>query len=119
MAKQAAATLDGCFHALAHPVRRGMLEHLERGPATVGTLAKPFDLASPTISKHLRVLEDAGLVVRERVGREHLMSIQAAPLLDATSWLSHYSRFWHDRLDALDELLASLDNARHPKDSMG
>lgn len=109
MAKQAAA-LDGCFHALAHPIRRGILERLMAGPATVGAVSGGFEVAAPTISKHLAVLEEAGLVVRQRDGREHVLTLKASPLLDATSWLARYHRFWDGRLDALEELVARLDD---------
>jgi DNA-binding transcriptional ArsR family regulator len=111
MANRGTVALDGCFHALAHPIRRGILERLEGGSATVGSVADAFHVAAPTISKHLSVLEDAGLVARKRVGREHYLTLRAAPLLDATSWLARYSRFWDERLDALEELVASLDES--------
>lgn len=109
MAKQTVA-LDGCFHALSHPIRREILERLEKGSATVGSVSEAFDVAAPTISKHLAVLEDAGLVARKRIGREHYLTLKAAPLLDATSWLARYRRFWDERLDALEELVARLDD---------
>lgn len=110
MANQRTAGLDDCFRALAHPLRREILDRLVDGPATVGTVSNRFRVAAPTISKHLDVLEDAGLVKRERVGRDHILTLQAAPLRDATSWMSRYSRFWDERLDALEELVAKLDD---------
>lgn len=110
MAKQS-ASLDDCFQALSHPTRRAILDRLTRGPATVGDVSEAFDVAAPTISRHLDVLEKAGLVARERIGRDHFLALRAAPLRDANSWLSRYSRFWHERLDALEELVAKLDDA--------
>lgn len=110
MANRRAAELDGCFRALAHPLRREILDRLVAGPATIGTVSEGFRVAAPTISKHLDVLEGAGLVKRERVGRDHILTLKADPLRDATSWMSRYSRFWDERLDALDELVAKLDD---------
>ena len=110
MANRGSAALDGCFHALAHPIRRGILDRLVHGPATIGVVCEDFHVAAPTISKHLGVLEDAGLVTRERVGRDHILTLKAAPLREATTWMSRYSRFWDERLDALDELVARLDD---------
>jgi DNA-binding transcriptional ArsR family regulator len=110
MANRRAAELDGCFRALAHPLRREILDRLVAGPATIGTVSEGFRVAAPTISKHLDVLEEAGLVKRERVGRDHILALKADPLREATSWMSRYSRFWDERLDALDELVAKLDD---------
>lgn len=110
MANRRAAELDGCFRALAHPLRREILDRLVAGPATIGTVSEGFRVAGPTISKHLDVLEGAGLVKRERVGRDHILTLKADPLRDATSWMSRYSRFWDERLDALEELVAKLDD---------
>lgn len=110
MANRRPAALDGCFHALSHPTRREILERLVDGPATIGAVCEDFDVAAPTISKHLGVLEDAGLVKRERVGRDHILTLKPAPLRDATSWMARYSRFWDERLDALEELVARLDD---------
>lgn len=111
MANRRAAQLDGCFRALAHPLRREILDRLVDGPATIGTVSAGFRVAAPTISKHLDVLEDAGLVKRERVGRDHILTLKADPLRGATSWMTRYSRFWDERLDALEELVARLDDA--------
>jgi DNA-binding transcriptional ArsR family regulator len=110
VANRRSAALDGCFHALAHPIRRAILDRLVYGPATIGVVCEDFYVAAPTISKHLGVLEDAGLVTRERVGRDHILTLKAAPLREATTWMSRYSRFWDERLDALDELVAKLDD---------
>lgn len=114
MAKPATVVaLDECFRALAHPTRREILDRLMRGPATVGSVTADFGVAAPTISKHLGVLEDAGLIVRQRVGREHYLALKASPLRDANSWLTRYHRFWSERLDALEELVAKLDDQDH------
>lgn len=80
------------------------------GPAPIRAVCEDFDVAAPTISKHLGVLQDAGLVKRERVGRDHILTLKPAPLRDATSWMSRYRRFWDERLDALEELVARLDD---------
>jgi DNA-binding transcriptional ArsR family regulator len=110
VAKSKSTALDSCFHALSHPIRREILDQLVKGPATVGAVSRGFQVAAPTISKHLGVLEDAGLITRVRLGREQRLTLKAVPLQDATSWLARYSRFWDERLDALDELVARLDD---------
>lgn len=110
VANQRSAALDGCFHALSHPLRRKILDRLVQGPATVGAVSGDFRVAAPTISKHLGVLEDAGLLKRERIGRDHILTLDPAPLRGATSWMSRYQRFWDERLDALEELVAKLDD---------
>src|SRR2546430_13858294 len=93
--------LDAIFAALAHPIRRAILEQLAGGEATVGELAKPHDVSLPAISKHLRVLEDAGLLVVEPEGRVHRCQIDAAPLSAAFGWLTRYRVLWEDRFDRL------------------
>lgn len=110
MANRSSAALDRCFHALAHPIRREILDRLVDGPATIGSVSEDFRVAAPTISKHLSVLEDAGLVKRERIGRDHYLALTAAPLKQANSWTARYHRFWLERLDALEELVAKLDD---------
>lgn len=93
--------LDAIFAALAHPIRRAILEQLAGGDATVGELAKPHDVSLPAISRHLRVLEDAGLLVVEPEGRMHRCQIDAAPLSAAFGWLTRYRVLWEDRFDRL------------------
>lgn len=110
VAKRRTAELDLCFRALAHPIRRDILDRLVDGPATIGAVSEGFRVAAPTISKHLDVLADAGLVTRERRGREHILTLTADPLRHATSWMTRYSRSWDERLDALEELVAKLDD---------
>jgi len=99
--------LDAVFAALASPTRRAMLAALARGTHTVSDLAAPFDVSLPAISKHLRVLEDAGLIARRRQGRRQQCRLVAGPMRDAAAWITRYRRFWEDRFDALDEYLAA------------
>lgn len=98
-------SLDGTFAALADPTRRAILARLRRGPQRVGDLATPFEMSLNGISKHVRVLERAGLVRREVRGREHHLHLRAVPLRDAACWTDAYRGFWEGRLDALDALL--------------
>jgi DNA-binding transcriptional ArsR family regulator len=93
--------LDATFGALADPTRRAIISRLARGDATVGELARPFGVSRPAISKHLRVLERAGLVRREREGRVSRCELDAAALGEAGEWVERYREFWNARLDAL------------------
>jgi DNA-binding transcriptional ArsR family regulator len=95
------ARLDLAFGALADTTRRAILKRLSAGAVTVGELAEPFDMSRPAISKHLRVLERAGLVQTDREGRISRCSLNAAGLREATSWVDEYRVFWEDRLEAL------------------
>jgi len=97
--------LDGIFHALADPTRRAIIGALAGGPKTVGEISQPFDISLPAISKHLKVLERARLVTRQVRGREHHCRLNPQSLASAHDWLSFYSGFWRERLDALDALL--------------
>ncbi|MFO1039381.1 MAG: metalloregulator ArsR/SmtB family transcription factor [Geminicoccaceae bacterium] len=101
--------LDAVFHALGDPTRRQMLLDLARGERTVGQLAEPFAMSLAAASKHIKVLEGAGLVRREVRGRTHLCRLDPGPLASAHQWLSFYERFWTDRLDALERLLREED----------
>jgi DNA-binding transcriptional ArsR family regulator len=103
------AELDGAFHALAHPARRGMLRRLAGGELTVGELAEPVEMSLAAASKHVQVLERAGLVRRTVDGRRHLCRLDPAPLAGAAEWLRFYERFWSERLDDLQELLENDD----------
>ena len=94
-------TLDRTFGALADSTRRALLRRLSEGDATVGELAKPFDISRPAISKHLRVLEYAGLVRRARDGRLSRCALEAQPMRDAAEWVDGYRRFWEAQLDSL------------------
>ena len=105
------ATLDATFSALSDPTRRAIVARLAAGEATVGELASPFRISLPAISKHLRVLEDAGLLAREKIGRTHHCRLNAAPLRDATAWLMRYRQFWEDQFDALEAFLERTADA--------
>jgi DNA-binding transcriptional ArsR family regulator len=99
------AQLDLAFGALSHPIRRGILARLATGEATVSELAKPFKVSAPAISKHMRILEEAGLLSRRKQGREHHCRLEAKRMQQAERWLEHYRKFWNDRLDALERYL--------------
>jgi DNA-binding transcriptional ArsR family regulator len=96
------------FGALADPIRRAILIRLSEGEASVAELAAPFSVSQPAISKHLKVLEHAGLVSRSRRATARLSRLEAEPLRDVTTWLARYQRFWDQSHERLDELLATL-----------
>jgi DNA-binding transcriptional ArsR family regulator len=96
------AELDRIFFALADPTRRAILRGLTRGPATITEIATPFSVSLNAVSKHVMVLERAGLLHREIKGREHYCWIEAHPLRKADLWLEYYRRFWEQRMDALE-----------------
>jgi len=98
--------IDAVFSALADPTRRAILDRLSRGQARVTDIAAPFDMSLAAVSKHLRTLEQAGLVRRSRSGREHTLTLNARPLRQVARWTSHYERFWNERLDRLESLFA-------------
>lgn len=108
------AQLNDLFRALADPTRRAMLQDLANGPRTVGELAAPYAISLAGASKHLQVLEQAGLVDRQVQGRVHTCRLDAAPLHEGVEWLRHYERFWTNRLDALDALLRAADAPATP-----
>lgn len=97
--------LDHIFTAIADPTRRAILAALSRRPATITEIARPFPVSLNAISKHVMVLERAGLIRREVVGREHHCSLRVKPLRDAAAWLDHYRAFWEARLDSLERHL--------------
>jgi DNA-binding transcriptional ArsR family regulator len=97
--------LDLTFSALSDPTRLALLDRLREGEFTVSELAEPFDMSLSAVSKHLRVLEDAGLIRREVEGRVHHISLDASPLADIADWAEEYRRFWEERLAALDSYL--------------
>ncbi len=109
--------LDGTFAALADPTRRAILARLTRGEATVTELAEPFAMSQPAISKHLKVLERAGLVARGRDAQRRPCRLVAEPLKDATEWLGDYRRFWDETFSRLDLVLD--DVVRHPEQQAG
>jgi DNA-binding transcriptional ArsR family regulator len=100
--------LDAVFGALADPTRRAILTRLTQGEASVAELAKPFTVSQPAISRHLRVLEQAGLISRSRKATARLSHLEAEPLKEATVWLAGYREFWEESYERLDELLATL-----------
>lgn len=101
--------LDALFSALSDPTRRAMLESLADHPRSVGELAAPFDISLAGASKHIQVLERAGLVRREVSGRVHTCHLEAQPMHAGAEWLRHYERWWTRRLDALEALLQAED----------
>ena len=103
---KSATDLDEVFGALSDPTRRQILTTLAKGERTVSELAEPFQMSLPAISKHLGVLERAGLINRERQGRVRRCSLEPEPLADALEWIAAYGRFWEERLESLDLLLA-------------
>ncbi|MEY2609272.1 MAG: hypothetical protein QOH31_7169 [Verrucomicrobiota bacterium] len=100
-----AASLDEIFAALSDPTRRRILDLLARAELCVTDLAKPFSISLPAISKHLRVLERAGLIKRERDGRVHRLRLEAKPMRDAAAWIERYRGFWEGQFDALADYL--------------
>ena len=100
--------LSTVFSALADPTRRAILERLRRGEATVTELAEPFAMSLPAVSKHLKVLERAGLISRGREAQWRPCRLEASTLKDATTWLDAYRRLWEESLDRLDEYLTEL-----------
>ncbi len=108
------AELDVTMLALADPTRRAILRRLAAGEARVTELAQPFAMSLNAVSKHIRLLERAGLVQRRRAGREHFLSFDAGPLEAATRWIEEQREFWAARLDALEALLEAEDRAGPP-----
>ncbi len=106
--ERAREQLNLVFGALSNPTRRDLLAQLGRAPASISELAAPFRMSLPAVSKHLRVLERAGLVRRQIDGRVHRCTLETAPLQEAEQWLAHYRGFWTDTLEAL---------ARHVEDT--
>jgi DNA-binding transcriptional ArsR family regulator len=102
----AAGTLDATFGALSDATRRGILAQLATGETTVSELAAPYEMSLPAVSKHLRVLEGAGLVTRHKDGRVHRCRLIAEPMKDAAAWIERYRVFWEEQFDALERYLA-------------
>jgi DNA-binding transcriptional ArsR family regulator len=102
--------LDATFAALADSTRRAILARLSTGEASVTELAKPFDMSLPAISKHLKVLERAGLIARGRDAQWRPCRLDAGPLKDVADWVDHYRRFWEESFDRLDEYLREIQN---------
>ncbi|WP_108960834.1 ArsR/SmtB family transcription factor [Leptospira ellinghausenii] len=103
-------TLDATFSALADPTRRAILMHLAKKDLTVMELTKPFQMSQPAISKHLKILEEAGLITTTRRAQERPRRLQTAPLKEAVDWMEKYRQIWEKRYQALDGLLEELQN---------
>ncbi len=111
------AQLDAVFGALADPTRRAILARLTGGEASVAELAAPFPMSQPAVSRHLKVLEDAGLITRSRQATARLSHLRAEPLREAVSWLAAYREYWEESYQRLDELLATtLGEERERRD---
>jgi len=113
--------ISAVFGALADPIRRAILARLTEGDANVAALASPFSVSQPAISRHLKVLEQAGLISRRRRATARFSHIEAEPLRQATAWLARYQEFWEERHDRLDALLVALQDDHtdrpHPANS--
>src|SRR3954451_20009632 len=106
--------LDTTFRALADPTRRGMLASLALGEKSIGELGKPFRMTFAGAAKHVKVLEGAGLIARRKVGRTHLISIDAQPLEEPERWLRQWENFWNARLDRLEALIEHDKSKENP-----
>jgi DNA-binding transcriptional ArsR family regulator len=111
MVNYSSESLDAVFSALSDSTRRAILERLVRGEASVSELAEPFKMSLPAVSKHLRILENVGLIAREKEGRINYVHLVAAPMKDAAQWLDHYRKFWDAQLDGLADYLAATSEA--------
>jgi len=109
--------LDATFAALADPTRRSILARLSNGEASVAELAEPFEMSQPAISKHLKVLERAGLITRSRAAQRRPRRLEAQPLAEATEWLENYRRFWESNFEQLDAVLDELKSQVEPNPS--
>jgi len=107
--------LSNTFAALADPTRRAILARLATGEAAVTELAEPFDMSLPAISKHLKVLERAGLIARSRDAQWRPCHLEPAPLRDAADWIGHYKKFWEESFDRLDDYLRELKKKEREK----
>jgi DNA-binding transcriptional ArsR family regulator len=116
MVKYTPRTLDKTFSALSDPTRRALLARLAEGDASVSELAAPFAMSLPAISKHLRVLEQAGLIERTKDGRVHRLRLVAQPLHDAAAWIAHYRHFWEQQLESLADYLRDLHSEEAPEE---
>lgn len=117
MVNYSSERLTTVFLALADPTRRAILDRLAHGEASGTELAQPFAISVPAISKHLRVLERADLILHRKDGRTHRFRLAAGPMRDAAAWLEHYRRFWEAQFDSLETyLLATSDKEHDPDD---
>jgi DNA-binding transcriptional ArsR family regulator len=115
MVSEQPAGLDGVFHALADPTRRAMLRSLAAGEQNIGALAAPFRMSFAAASKHVRVLEQAGLVRRRIEGRSHVCRLNPSPLESIKEWLRFYEGYWAAKLDTLEAALRQDDRAHSPR----
>jgi DNA-binding transcriptional ArsR family regulator len=105
MVNYADRRMDAVFSALADSTRRGMIRRLSRGPATIGELGRPYPITKPAITRHVKILEGAGLVRRERDGRLHVCSLRAEQMREAEAWIERYRTFWEGSLGSLAKLV--------------
>ena len=106
------ATLDRSFDALAHPARRAIVARLAGGPATVGEASRGLALSKPAVTKHLKVLEETGMISRTVIGRTHRLELRTEPLAAAEQWLERYRALWEAKFDAVERHLAQEDERR-------
>jgi DNA-binding transcriptional ArsR family regulator len=114
--------LSATFAALADPTRRAILARLLSGECSVGELAEPFDMSMPAVSKHLRVLERAGLIAQRRDAQRRQCRLEAGPLKDVAEWTERYRQLWEERLDRLDEYVQKLqakEKKKHGRNQQG
>jgi DNA-binding transcriptional ArsR family regulator len=116
MVNDSPGQLDIIFFALADPTRRAILERLSHGEASGTELAQPFSISVPAISKHLRVLERADLILHRKEGRTHLFRLTAGPMREAAVWLEHYRQLWEAQFDLLDTYLHATSEEEHNPD---
>ena len=107
--------LDSAFSALSDPTRRAIVERLARGPRRVTELAEPFEMSLAAVSKHIQVLERAGLVKRTREGREHVLSLDARPMREVARYASKFEKFWNERLDRLEAFVTLVEKQKEKK----
>lgn len=117
MVNDSAQRLDTVFLALSHPTRRAILERLTQGEASGTELARPFSTSVPALSKHLRVLENADLILHRKDGRVHRFRLAAGPMRDAAVWLDQYQHFWDTQFDALANYLESSSDEEKDVDA--
>ena len=117
MVKYSSRMLNRTFAALADPTRRRILAHLARGDRCVTDLARPHAMSLPAVSKHLRVLENAGLIRRKRYGRVHQLKLEAMPMKKAAQWVEEYRRFWESSLDRLARYLEKTNKQPEKKET--
>jgi DNA-binding transcriptional ArsR family regulator len=115
MVNISAAKLDVIFSALSDPTRRAMLQRLTKGEMSVMELAAPFAISKPAVTKHLKVLENAGLLRRQIIGRTHRCRLVPQPLSEAAKWIAFYENFWNKKFDALDEYLNGTSRKKGKK----